>query len=139
MLARCLGGGSAGVSGACGSGAGDHRGLFVFLVCAAILALLGAGAEAGMVETVAIAMAAWGGGGCGRPAVAGLANSGTPEPDLLHLLYGGWLQGVELVHENRRFVRAQTGVIHPFDNLLVFAEAVRAQNNALKLLACVFH
>ncbi len=71
--------------------------------------------------------------------VADVGGHPAEEQDLLHLHYGGWLQGVELVHENRRFVRALTEVIQPFDNLLVFAEAVRAQNNALKLLARVFH
>ncbi len=55
-------------------------GLLVFLVCAAVLALLVAGAEAGMVETVAVATAAWGRGGCGRPAVAGPGSAAAESP-----------------------------------------------------------
>jgi hypothetical protein len=52
--------------------------LLVFLVCAAVLALLGSGAEAGVAETVAVAKATPGGAGRGRPAVAGPSGSGTP-------------------------------------------------------------
>ncbi len=69
--------------------------------------------------------------------VADVGGHRAEEQDLLHLHHGGWLQGVELVHENRRFVCAQAGVIQ-FDNLLVFAEAVRALNNELKLLVRMY-
>ncbi len=87
-------------------------GLFVFLVYAAILALLGSQSEARMVEAVALAAA---GSGRGRTEVAGQvacrgrarncdgkgsATGGhlAEEQDLLDLVHRGQIQGIELVH-----------------------------------------
>ncbi len=60
------------MSGVGGGGAGTV--LIIFLVCAAVLALLGLQSEAHGVEAVAIAAAAPSRTGCGRAAVAGLAG-----------------------------------------------------------------
>ncbi len=47
--------------------------------------------------------------------------------DLLDLIHQGWLQGIELVHQDRCFVRPKVGIFQPFDGPLVVTETVLAQ------------
>jgi hypothetical protein len=46
------------------------------------------------------------------------------EQDLLDLVHRGWLQGVELVHQDRWLVHPEARVVQSFDSPLVVAESV---------------